>query len=619
MKLDLARFTAAQTRAIVTDSREVLVLAGAGSGKTSVMVARLRRLFADGASPHDFMVLTFTRRAAGEMRERLIRGLTEDGHENADRIVAYMMLGTFHSAALRILRRDGDKIGLDGPSITIIDPSDADVLLKQVCRDFGYMKGDKFKSGLSWKSVSGYREALYTGQLSEGTRTVEGDRILAEYRSRMIQLNALDFGSILAECRRLLAEHPNVLESYRAQIRHVVVDEIQDSDETQFDLHDFFSPPATFFAVGDFRQSIYGWRGARPALCLKRHPSAELIQLRENFRSGAAIVHVANTLIAHNGADVSEPMIAATGRNGVVEDFNGRSADVVARINAVREKGFAWRDIAVMARTHRALTGIAAACDEANIPRHRVGAGFDICDTEEFRRLHAAMRLCVNHSDNLAFLRLVDKFGLSATDYAEVRRATAQGGVSHFRAMRFMRVGQPTELERLIECGGHIQSAEEIQDVKEIRERGEKCEDPPGHIPFDVIALSQALDTRPVSSFWIDNCSGMTFAEALEWFGTRDAQADLPSDNVVTLLTVHAAKGLEWPAVIVANLNDGEFPSSQSISRGECDSEERNVGYVAFTRAKEVLALHWRREEDQNGEWGIKPPSRFLAEAGVLK
>jgi len=628
------KLTTAQQHAVDTDAREVLVISGAGSGKTRTMVERTVRMIRGGASPLDFLVLTFTRRASNEMRERLARRLGELGYDNPERTIGSMLCGTFHSIALRFLRLDGDKLGLNGPTLTVLDQKDADMVLEQVCRDLGYVNGRSWKHDLSWSKVTKYREAIYTGQADDYAASPYRQpltRAFTEYRHRMVGLNSLDFGSLLQECRRLLTEYPDVLARYRDRIKHVVVDEVQDCDATQFDLHDFFAPPATFFAVGDFRQSIYGWRGARPDLCLKRHPNAELIQLRENFRSGARIVTAANSLIAHNGKYMAEPMVSATGRDGIVVDAFGRSADVARLLPKVRSvHGFAWRDVAVLARNHRALARLADACHEAGVPHYRVGAGFDICDTDDFRKLHAAMRLCVNHADNVAFLRLLETFNLTPTQYAEVRKTAADRAISHFEAMVQSKFGECTELETLVDIHGHVpteaESQQAIEDVKTLVNTGVAEPlplTPIGVIGTDLTALMAAVFPAPLPTelfdFWMKHCQGKSYAEALDWFVTRDAQDDAASGDVVTLSTIHAAKGLEWPLVLIVNCNDGELPSSMSMRNGDVDHEERNVAYVAITRARETLILHHRRPEDQDESRTIKPPSRFLAEAGVLQ
>jgi len=321
----MTELTDSQRQAVTTDSRDVLVIAGAGSGKTRVLTERIKHLLTNcGASASDMLVLTFTRKAAAEMQSRLLATLGE----GAERQLRGMLIGTFHSIALHILRAEGEVLGYNAKSITILDPDDADLLLKQCCSDLGYLHGKKWK-GVTWKAVQAAREGRY----HIGVACPEGAsdpirRILAEYDRQMFALNVMDFGKILSECHRLLHEHPEVLERWRQRIKHVLVDELQDTDEVQYRLHGFFAPPATFFGVGDRRQSIYGFRGSRPDLMTEQHPDAEIIDLRECFRCGDRIIKAANSLIGHNDDTLAQPMIGATGRIGDVVPMPGRSANI---------------------------------------------------------------------------------------------------------------------------------------------------------------------------------------------------------------------------------------------------------------------------------------------------
>lgn len=261
--------TEAQRHAVETTSREVLCLAGAGAGKTTVMTERVIRQISGGMSPHDFLILTFTRRAAGQMRDRIVRRLEEIGRDDASRAVRSMLLGTIHSVALRWLRLDGDTIGLNGQTLTVLDQQDADALLDRVCADLGYRSGKSWKHDLSWTKVNKYREAVYTGRAVDYEKSPHRmplQRAMAEYRHRLIGVNALDYGSILCEALRLLTEYPNVLARYRERIHAVVVDEIQDLNAVEHSLIRLLCPPATFFGIGDPRQSLYGWRGAQPSM-----------------------------------------------------------------------------------------------------------------------------------------------------------------------------------------------------------------------------------------------------------------------------------------------------------------------------------------------------------------
>ncbi len=568
--------TAEQIAAVQSTAKDVLCIAGAGSGKTRVLTARVQWLIEQcGASPSDLLILTFTRKAAGELIERLTAAL------GGEKELKGMLIGTFHSVALKILRSEGERLGYDPESLTILDQADADVLLEESAKELGYLKINEKGKGiwqapLSMDRVSKFRESQYTGQIikDEWAREPSLFKIFRCYQFKMREMNTLDFGSILDQCRLLLRNFPDVLARYRARIKFVLVDELQDSDATQYDLHDFFSPPAFFFGVGDTRQSIYGFRGARPDFMVERHPDARVHNLTGCFRCGSTIVAAANSLIERNHEPLAEPMIAdeSTG-TGKVAAVHGRSEDIIIEAGKCLQHGFAPSDIAILARSHRTLRRLEEVANEMSVPVYRVGARFDVCETEIFRLKHAALRFTINRKDRVAEWRLRNA-GCGAMLEAAIRDTTAEE-YTHKTIYEF------------------------------------------------VVKHGPAKDA--VDHFWIRNCGQMTIPEALRWYamlGTQqyerlDSGEDRPEGGAITLMTVHAAKGLEFPVVIVAGFQEGEFPASRALKERGGDREERRLGYVAMTRAKERLILCYRAPEDQAEGRTITQPSRFIAEAGL--
>ncbi len=623
--------TEAQQAAVETEAPDVIVSAAAGTGKTRVLAARVAWLLARGASASDLLVLTFTRKAAAELMARLATVMGDD------RQLRGAMIGTFHAMAYRILKIDGDRLGYDTKGLEVLDPSDANLLLEQTCKTLGFAregvdkKTDKPKlawlSGLSMKRVRAYIECQYTqGREPEWLKNVKLKEacatIVGGYWSDCKHMNVLDFGLILRQCHRLFRTNPDVLKRWQGRIKHVLVDELQDSDETQYNLHDRFAPPATFFGVGDMRQSIYGFRGARPELMRERHPDAKVYHLTECFRCGDRIVKAANALIAHNDEPMTEPMTWAAGGIGLALTSTGRSHDILkVATSYYAASGCHWSDIAIIARKHDTLKRLAELCKLGGIPYHRVGAGFDVCGTDEFRLLHAALRLCVNPRDDLAFLRLVGTFGLSSADYNNVRSVAAARGVEHYAAFVEVATGWFERSERdanplwntideyhlhpdptiNLLCTGLTDDFDDINRA--------------GSVDISMATLSQAAE------WFVEHCNGETVPDALAWFALRDTQDDLAEGDKLTLITGHAAKGLEWPVVIIANCNEGDFPSAMSIREdpvgGAC--EERRLFYVALTRAMDRAVLHWRRPCDQSKLRPIKPQSRYVAETEILE
>lgn len=570
-----------QQHAIESDARDILCIAGAGSGKTTVLTGRVDRLLSAGVAAKSMLVLTFTRRAAREMRRRIEvkqgEGSTRD-----------MLCSTFHSVCLQILRAYGDRIGYDTATLSVIDQIDADTMLQSTARDCGLVDGNgKGKKGASLKSLAQYRDNEYSGQAQLAHELFE--QWFAHYTSERRSMNVLDFGSCLTEVNRLFTECPDVLELYRRRIKWVFVEEAQDTDETQFILHDWFLPSANFFAVADRRQSIYKWRGGRPDLLTERHPNATIIDLRECFRCGDSIVAAANRLIAHNGDTLAQPMIGATGQTGIVETLAGRTDAIVDKVCWLRQ-AYSPRDIAIIARRHDHLKRIEDRLVEAGIPCERVGQKNDIATDPDFRAIYCCLRLFANPRDDMAFMGLRERLDIGGTEYASIRTGAANLGISHWQAYMLPNPFTWTD------------------------PRGLKVRDLAGHV------LRVISHPGHHWRWWLANCGDMTPGEAVEWFGTRDIHAENESADAdaVTLLTAHAAKGLEFQVVIVAEMNEGSMPSSQGIRGGEdAIAEERRVAYVAMTRAKERLILHYRGPDHFDDPKYAKPPSRFIAEAGL--
>lgn len=594
------KLTASQLEAVTTTARRCLIVAGAGSGKTATLVGRVHHLIAErGESPDSILCITFTRKAAAEVKHRLAALL---GGEEA---IRDMMIGTFHAISLRILQVYGDSLGYDGPKITVLSPDDADMLLKQVATELGFFRSGKWRNGLSEKKVQRWREDLYCGRESEFDDLSEGQRrtsILDEYQARLFTWNLVDYGQLLLQTRRLLRDYPDVRQRYVARIKHVLVDEVQDTDTIQFDLHDIFSPPATLFAVGDTRQSIYGFRGARPDLAETRYSDAQKVNLAECFRCGDRILAAANKVIAHNGGSQASPLVGATGRGGTVVVKVGRSEAIAGTVADEGRNGYAWNEIAILARKHATLTRLEFVLREKGVPCYRVGRRFDICETDVFRDSLAAMRLILNHRDDLSLIRLCANYGIESERLTSWRVAANKDNVPPiWRAVfaeddhALWRTLPPSFLS------------------------GPNC-----LVRDFVSAVDGSIVSPEVWQFWMDNCGDKTVAEAAAWFGLFNRKRDFQEDvdaagNRVTLCTVHAAKGLEWPCVVVVGLNEGDFPSSQALREDGGVEEERRLMYVAMTRARERLVLHFRRPEDQSENGKISEPSRFLREAGVME
>lgn len=600
-----------QCRAVTTEAKHVLVVAPAGSGKTRVLVARVIHLLESGISPNSIMVISFTRRAAGELKERLLAQL--GGDEAAEKTLLSLTIGTVHSVCLQILQTYGERLGYRlGKPITVLDPADAKMLLQIAGRELGYYDGKKWKAPLSGKKVGAFLERYYCQDEMKAPVAEQRmlDKIMARYFALCWQMHVVDFGMILRQTQRLFAEHADVLEMYKKRYQYVLCDEAQDSSSVEFSLYEALASDTSLFLVGDLNQSIYGFRHARPDILRGWVTAAgvvdgfEVLHLRENFRSGDVIVDVANRLIAHNADPLSLPMIGATGRAGIVEHFTGGSEAIVAECQA-RHGIYRWSDIAVLGRTHRVLRRLESVFREVGVPVFRVGRSFDLTETDTFRDCLASMKLVVNPADDLAFLRLSALFDIGAAQLAEARSRAARNRQSLFDA--YMTLAE--EADSIARAIWFYSISEESPNLTELLYEPKEGALPPSWLA-DYIAINH---------FWETNCSNMTVAKALEWYATFNPERgdDLRQEDAITLITAHAAKGLEYPIVVVAELNEGVWPSKKSAREAGGIEEERRLFYVAQTRAREVLLLHHREEVDQNPEWEIRGPSRFLKECSA--
>lgn len=589
-----------QLAAVTADAPRALVLAGAGSGKTRVLTERIAYLIEEcHASPSEIVAVTFTRKAAAEMRERLVQRIGNKAYG--------VTMGTMHALALVQLRRFGELIGLRPSNITVNSEWEEDFLLRQVATEMGAMKGGKWK--VPKKEIDAAFGAYYATGIEPSALDKGVFDLFRAFMARCRENNALTYGGLLTGFMLLL---PKIMQ-YLGW-RHVLVDEVQDLDRLQWGLIEFMSChlPATLFAVGDIDQSIYTWRGASPGYLIENRDTFKVLRLERNYRSGAGIVEMANRLIGHNTARLPKTMKACRGEAAMwcvapAMDSKAIALDVKFVIPAT---GLTY-DIAVLARKHVLLQRVVEELDALGVPYLYIGQKAALTNTEEFRRFHAFLKLLVNPYDNFAFLLIKDKLELSDRDYAAIRAMAIQHDRSHFQ-------------EWLENFG-----AEEWTFFDAWKEDDEAL----GAALALGIRMWGVTGTQesPIVNFisdWHDLPAAPgrhTISAYLEWLSTYDVQDEIPAADpdgpgVVTLATIHGSKGLEWPYVILAGCNEGILPSKRAVDAGDIE-EERRLAYVAITRARDALTLAVRPERSekigQDGKVRVyeSPVSRFVGEA----
>jgi len=625
----------AQREAVEYRKGPLLVLAGAGSGKTRVLTARLAHLVAQGqVRPHRILAVTFTNRAAGEMRRRV--------GELLGREPAGLWIGTFHSLAARLLRREAPLLGFTS-QFTIYDEDDRLALVKRLLERLGHSP-KTFPPRLITSLISAAKNRLVSpeelGATADDAPSRVAAAVYANLGDALRTANAMDFDDLLLHPLALFAEHPDRMAYYQDRFVSILVDEFQDTNRAQYLLvKQLGARHRDICAVGDDDQSIYAWRGAdlRNMLDFQSDfPEAALIRLEQNYRSTQRILDAANGVIAENRARLGKTLF--TVRPGgepivLVASADERDeAEWVARElrSKSAEEHYAFSDMAVLYRTNAQSRAFEEAFRRSVIP-HRVVGAVSFYERREVKDLVAYLRLIVNPADDEAFLRAVQvpRRGIGLGSLAALQAATAQWRRPLLETAALAdRIGDLRPLAK----PAFQQFAKLIEDFRAVL---------PGTTPAAL--LERLLETLHYEAYLaeegpegmerIENVREL-IAGAAEWSEEADLEPEDAASPVerflttaalatsedkvggdpegVTLLTVHAAKGLEWPIVILAGLEDGLFPLSRALDTPEGTEEERRLAYVGITRARDRLYLTWARARRRGGQLMPGRPSRFL-------
>lgn len=542
MELELDKY---QLAAVLTDAKNVVVLAAPGSGKTRTLTGRFIRMVEDmNIHSSQIALITFTRYAANEIKARINRKTMGNAY-----------CGTIHGFALQIIEQYGHSRGWENDWLTILDQEETELEEREVLKDLGYWSE---KSG--WKSCTMMEWLLYRldklGNAAQPRHAAKFDRVWTAIMDQLHAENTLTFDMIISEAIGLL-NLPAVREDFRSQCKHILLDEGQDTDSQQWALIKLIEPE-TFFVVADVDQTVYQWRGARPDLFLKYMEGAEVFRLPLSYRFGLNIAAPANSLIKYNSERVPGEITGAGAIPGeVVQDTIPQLATVADLVADELAKGTRPQDIAVLARRHSTLELIERSMPEG-MPRVHVGSDMDVAVSPQLRACKGYLRLAVNKHDKRAFMAIAAAEQLTTTQIWSLRAKALTLGTSLVDAYgEKLPEWMPAIRERLVGKG---------QDK----------------------IFEAALDYLTVYA-WRDALS--TPKEVVRSLAMDSIQDRLRNvGNHVLLTTVHAAKGLEWPVVMVVGLNEGEFPSPRSVKEGRME-EERRLLYVAITRAKKRLYL----------------------------
>ena len=624
----LAGLNSPQREAVLTTEGPVLVLAGAGTGKTAALTARLAHLIAMRlAWPSQILAVTFTNKAAREMRERVsaISGGAIEGMP---------WLGTFHATGAKMLRSHAELVGLQS-NFTILDTDDQLRLLKQ---QIGAAELDEKRwparqlAGLidQWKN-RGLTPAQLSAADSEAFANGRGQALYAAYQDRLKALNACDFGDLLLHMLTIFRTRPDVLESYRDRFKYILVDEYQDTNASQYDwLKLLAEPRRNLCCVGDDDQSIYSWRGAEVANILrfeKDFPGAKVIRLEQNYRSTPHILAAATGLIAHNSGRLGKTLwteVNEGDRVKVIGVWDGpeEARRVGEEIEAHVRRGGSLDDTAILVRAQFQTREFEERFIAIGLS-YRIVGGFRFYERAEIRDALAYLRLINQPADDLAFERIVNqpKRGLGDKALASIH--------AHARA-----TGQPLLLAAAsmldsdeLQSRARNSLARFVADVARWRQMANEVPHPElARIMLDESGYTAMLQAErsAESAGRLENLAELARAmEEYESLGAFLEHVSLVMDNdarqqgeSVTIMTIHAAKGLEFSQVFLAGWEEGVFPSQRALDEGGLASleEERRLAYVAITRARRQATIMHAANRRIYGQWTSSIPSRFVGE-----
>jgi DNA helicase-2/ATP-dependent DNA helicase PcrA len=623
-----------QRAAVEHGAGPLMVLAGAGTGKTRVLVHRIARLVETGAEPWGILAVTFTNKAAGEMRQRLRHLLGEAADA--------MWIGTFHATCARLLRRHGEAVGLTR-SFVIFDDDDQIKLIERLLKETGLDDQVSPRTILSRIDRAKNRNVDPCAQ-KLGIYDDVIERIYPLYQAQLAKENAVDFNDLLLKVLKLF-ELEKTGAALRNKFRHVLVDEFQDTNRVQYDLVSKFAEGTrNLTVVGDDDQSIYAWRGAEPRNLLdfdRDFPDARVIKLEQNYRSTQTILDAANGIIRKNVDRHAKSLWTDRGGGEPIEIYPAMEerseaffvAQSIRRLLDDSDLPLAPRDIAILYRTNAQSRVLEEHLRAAKVPAKVVGA-VSFFERKEVKDVIAYLRLLGNAAADSAFERIVNvpARGIGETTVDRLRAAARANGSGLLDAARHGRrgeiaglgVGPRKKLQSFVELVDGLTDV--IQQGASVAETIIQVVDRSGlRAKLEADGTTESRDRLDnlaelvtiASDFDDENDEPRTIEEFLERIALSSAADQSPDDQQVVLMTIHIAKGLEWPIVFLTGLEDGLFPSLRGREEQSEDAaleEERRLAYVAITRARERLVMTYARSRRVWGEIRGSMPSRFLAD-----
>ena len=623
-----------QRDAVLHTEGPLLIMAGAGSGKTRVVTHKIAYLIEEkGVYPSSILAITFTNKAASEMKDR-VKGLID---ADVDR----MWMGTFHSICVRILRRDIDRLGYD-KSFTIYDRDDQITLMKECIKELNIDK-TMYKESAILSKISSLKDASVEpdsyinenyGEFRE--RTI--GELYALYEKKLKKYNALDFDDLIIKTVVLLKENKDILEFYQNKFKHVFVDEYQDTNKIQYEFARLLSGKyENICVVGDSDQSIYKFRGANIENILgfeKDFENSTVILLEQNYRSTPNILNVANKVIGNNYERQAKELWTEReeGASVVYEqlDYSEEEGHFVAnKIHQLIYKGYKPKDIAILYRTNAQSRTFEESFMKEELPYKIVG-GLRFYDRKEVKDVIAYLKVLQNPNDNISVKRIINtpRRGVGLATIAKIEEYAAQHGESIYGALLSLDDIDSLNARAKNSVGPFIDTMNVLMAKKEVMGLKDFIEEMVTSIGYieelkkeDTIEAATRIENIKEFISVALNFEMVNEDATLEDFLASvsllsDVDKTVDENNLITLMTVHSAKGLEFKVVFVVGLEEGLFPTFRSLESDEDIEEERRLCYVAVTRAEELLFITNAKRRTIYGNTNATLPSRFIAEMG---
>ena len=595
-----------------------LVVAGAGSGKTKVLTSRIINLVLNGVRPQNILAITFTNKAASEMRERLFNY----GFSDADKV----FVGTFHSFGLKIIRENFELCGLDR-NFTILDSDDVLSIIKKILKEHQIDPKQVSPSYVKNRISFIKNEILSDKDISIYFSTSNEELVLdiyREYQNILKTNNSVDFDDLLLLPTRLFKEHKDILDLYQEHFKYILIDEYQDTNEVQYQMSKLLSAKyRNLFAVGDPDQSIYMFRGANYKNILnfeRDYPDAVIIPLVINYRSTQNILNAANEVISHNTERSEKRLSSVLGIGDKVNlitsyDEKHEITLVVEEINKLINQGYDYKDIAIFYRTNAQSRTVEEGILKANLP-YKVVGNYYFYARKEIKNLICYLRVIANPHDDVSLRRIINvpKRGIGDKYLADLEKKSREKNISLFDAIEDAKGMAFKEIIYKLQKDSENMSLTELVD-KVLDETGMMNELLEDESLENELRIDNLNEFKSITASFEARTGSINILDFLEEISLiADIEEHRKTDDAITLMTLHSAKGLEFKVVFITGMEDGIFPHQNSFCESGGLEEERRLCYVGITRAKEKLYLTYAKKRMLYGKENLTVPSRFLKE-----